>query len=618
MEVKRLLAAGAILAAGTLVMSGCAAPDRGGDGAGGPGITVSWNDPFFSWNTNTTPANAASNAIVVMTANSGFFTYDNVPEAVPNEQFGTVEKLSDDPLTVKYTINEGVTWSDGAPMDAADLLLVWASQTTHRSAGEVPEPEVDDDGNVTNQDAIDAAAEAGVFWNTNPGPGLQLDLVEKTPTIGDDGRSMTIEYSKPYADWQSLFKGDSTSIAAHGVVQLAYPGEYDDPKAAKDAFVKAVNDNDTAFLGPVATAFRTDYDYKSMPEKPQQYLSNGPYVLSDLVEDQYAVLTLRDDYTWGPKPAYKTITIKVIPDAQAAVTALQNGEIQIAYGQPTVDIIQQLEGLEGSGIEWESALEGTYEHVDLQVTNGGPFDPATYGGDEAKAKAVREAFLLSIPRQEIVDKLITPLAPDATTRDSNFFLPGADGYDESVAASGIDRYTGDVEAAKAKLAEAGVDSPSVRFLTAKNNPRRQQELALIQANAEAAGFTFVDASAEDWSTVLSTQPNAYDAALFGWQSEALGFGETSPNYITGGTNNYFGWSVPELDAKLQQLDTTTDPAEVLKVGAEAEKLVYDQSWTVPIFQFPGVLAWSSEVTGVQPGFLSPSYFWSAPSWAPAS
>ena len=32
---------------------------------------------------------------------------------------------------------------------------------------------------------------------------------------------------------------------------------------------------------------------------------------------------------------------------------------------------------------------GTYEHVDLVFTNGGPFDPATYGGDAAKALKVR-------------------------------------------------------------------------------------------------------------------------------------------------------------------------------------------------------------------------------------
>ena len=38
-----------------------------------------------------------------------------------------MEKVSDNPLTVKYTINEGVKWSDGTPVTAADLVLQWAA-----------------------------------------------------------------------------------------------------------------------------------------------------------------------------------------------------------------------------------------------------------------------------------------------------------------------------------------------------------------------------------------------------------------------------------------------------------------------------------------------------------
>ena len=39
------------------------------------------------------------------------------------------EKTSDDPLTVKYTVNDDTKWSDGTPVDAADMLLVWAAQS---------------------------------------------------------------------------------------------------------------------------------------------------------------------------------------------------------------------------------------------------------------------------------------------------------------------------------------------------------------------------------------------------------------------------------------------------------------------------------------------------------
>ena len=622
MNSKRLLAAGAMVAAGALALSGCAAPDRGGDLAeGGPGITVTWNDPLFSMNSNTTHGNAAANAVIIQTANEGFFHYDGTPEQVMNEKFGTVEKVSDDPLVVKYTVNEGVTWSDGVQVGGADLLLAWAAMTTHVSAGDIPDPEYDDEGNVTNQDAIDAAADQGIYWGTDPAPDLQLDLVKETPVIGDDGRSLTLTYSKPYVDWQYMMASDDISIAAHAIAQVAHPDKFNgDAKKATDALVKAIQDKDQAFLTAVANTYRTGYDFKDLPTGDTAELltlSNGPYVLTDLVADQYAVLTAREDFTWGQAPTYKTITVRIIPEASDAVTALQNGEVQIAYGQPTTDLLLQLE--QASGVQFASGLEGTYEHVDLQVANGGVFDPATYGGDAEKARKVREAFLLTIPRQEIVDKLIKPLSPEAEVRQSNVFLPGAPGYDEAAQQTGIANYNQpNIERAKQLLAEAGVTNPEVRFLTALKNDRRQQELALIKASAEQAGFTIVDASAADWSTVLTTQFNTYDAALFGWQSTGLGKGESGPNYVTGGINNFYGWSDPKIDELFKELEVTTDEARAKQIVIEAETIIYQQGWSVPIFQFPGVLAWSDQVQNVETGFLSPNYFWNAQNWAPAA
>lgn len=616
MKVTRLVSAGAVLAVGAMVLSGCSAPNRDPEIVAGSAITVAWNDPFFAYNSNTAETNATANANIIHTANIGFVSYDPTPALVHNEQFGKVEKISDNPLQVKYTVNEGVTWSDGVQVDAADMLLTWAATTTHRAKGEVPEAEYDDEGNVTNQAAIDAAADAGVYWGSGATAGRQLDLVSQVPEIGDNGRSLTLTYDQPYVDWETVFDADDLNIAAHGVTQLAFP-EITDAKQAKDKLTQAIQQNDAAVLGPIATQWRTGYSFTSMPSEPQKVLSNGAYVITDLVADQYVTLQAREDFTWGTKPHYETITIRFIPDPQAQIQALQNGEVQIVSAQPTPDLLQQLEGT--TGIEWQSSLEGTYEHVDLQVANGGVFDPATYGGDAEKARKVREAFLLTIPRQEILDKLIVPLMPDATLRDSLIFLPGAEGYDQAVAESGIAEYKqADIEKAKQLLAEAGVTNPSVRFLTAQTNPRRQSELQLITASAQQAGFTVVDTSQADWSTFLTTQTAQYDAALFGWQSTGLGVSESGANYVAEGTNNYYGWNNSRLNELFVQLDTTIDPAEQQKLLIEAEQTIYREAWSVPIFQFPGVVAWSDQVANVKPGFLSPNYFWNAAEWTPAS
>ena len=59
----------------------------------------------------------------------GFSYYDQDLNYINNDQFGTCTIDSLDPLTITYTINEGVTWSDGTPVDAADMLMAWAGQS---------------------------------------------------------------------------------------------------------------------------------------------------------------------------------------------------------------------------------------------------------------------------------------------------------------------------------------------------------------------------------------------------------------------------------------------------------------------------------------------------------
>ena len=65
----------------------------------------------------------------------GFWYYDADLNLTNNDQFGTCTIESLDPLTVTYRINEGVTWSDGTQIDAADLVLYWGAVSTHFNTG---------------------------------------------------------------------------------------------------------------------------------------------------------------------------------------------------------------------------------------------------------------------------------------------------------------------------------------------------------------------------------------------------------------------------------------------------------------------------------------------------
>lgn len=609
MKISRLIGGVAVVAVGALALSGCT-PPRASEVIEGTSITVAWNDSYYAFNDGLADTNASSNAVVNYMAKDGFQYYNNESELIPQTDFGTIEKTSDDPLTVKYTVNEDVTWSDGTPVDAADLLLYWAAFTTHVQNGQ----------GVEDEETYELTGQEGTFWNTGTVEGFGLDLVEETPEIADDGRSITLVYSDFYVDWQLGFA--VSPVSAHGTVQLAYPGDYDDEDGAEKAkadLIKAIQDKDYEFLAPVSESYNQDYKFTDTPEEAQKLYGTGAYTITEINSaDKFVTLTANPEYTWGPSPKYESITVRVIPDAQAQLTALANGEVSIVAGQPTADIAAQLEaGI--AGVEFSGAPEGTYEHIDLQVTNGGAFDPATYGGDEAKALAVRQAFLKTIPRGKILETLIQPLQPDAELRNSQIFLPGTPGAEAAAEVNGtLDLVDPDIDGAKALLAEAGVTTVDVRMLFASTNPRRGSEYTLIAESAKEAGINVVNASSETWGSDLDANKAGYDAALFGWNSTSTAIGESGANYQTTGLNNFYGWSNAELDDLFDELGGEPDEAKQQEILVKAEEIIGAQAWSVPIFQFPGITAWSSDTEGVIPGFLSPSYFWNFWDWTPAS
>ena len=586
----------ALLSAVAVTLSGCALPYQS-QIVEGTTITVAFNQAFDNYNTSSSAGNATKNANITYMTNSGFQYYDSTPALVKETRYGTFEKISDEPLTVRYTINEGVKWSDGTQIDAADMLLAWAS---------------------TSGAFADTAA---VF---SPASTAGLSLVTQTPEISDNGRTVTLVYDGPYVDWELAF---GVGMAAHGTVMLAYP-EITDPAEAKSKLIEAIQNKDAAWLAPVAEVWNNGYQFTSLPENPLVYLSSGPYIIEDIVADQYITLVSNPLFTWGPSPKFERITVRFIADFIAQLQALENGEVDIVTGQPTADSLAVAQDVASStGATIHQGDEAVYEHVDLTFNNGGPFDPATYGGDAAVAQKVRQAFLLTIPRDEIIEKIIKPLNPNATVRESFLAIPGSERYNAIIASSGAaDVRNLDIDRAKALLAEAGVTTPvDVKFWYPTGNTRRQQELELIQKSAALAGFNVIDTNEPNWEfTDPSVYPiNPHDAVIFAWQSTSLAVAGSDQIFASytdplQKSGNYNGYGNPEVDALLKELEVTTDLAKQTEIMTEIEKILIADAYGTTIFQFPGLTVSSAKVSGVKPSPLSPGYFWNFWDWTPVS
>jgi peptide/nickel transport system substrate-binding protein len=594
-----MLAKGAVLAAmASVALSACTAETGIVENSS---LTVAWNQPMYSFNQNTSNGNATANAVILYMTQQWFNYYDDTQTLIRNEDFGTYELITQDPLVVKYTVNKDVTWSDGVKVDDADFLLHWGALSGNLNDPDA-DPQYDEEtGQVIPGDAV-------YFDSVVIGGGIEQ--ITQTPETSDDFRSITLTYDQVLVDWELIYSGGM--MPAHVVGQRALGIE--DPQDAKDAVVKAILDKDEAALVKIANVWNTDFDITSMPEDPSLMVGTGAYVVTDFVQDEFITLKARGaDYKAGIQPKVESITVRWIPDALASVQALENGEVSITLPQATSDVLAAAQGVEGVTVVNQPGA--TYEHIDLVFNKeGGAFNPATYGGDEETAKVVRQAFLTALDVNEVLDKLIRPLQPNAEWDQSQVFLPGAPGYDESVAANGSEVYgQGDAAAAKEMLESVDITDPiDVCFLFSSTNTRRANEYQLYAEQVAPAGFNLVDCSSEDWGSLLGS--GTYDASLFGWQSTSTAVTASDPTFNSAGGNNFTGYANSEVDDLYAQLKVEFDPATQKSILGQIDKLLWDDAYGMTVFQFPEVMVYDSALTNVSSSPLSPNFFWNFWEW----
>ena len=78
-----------------------------------------------------------------------------------------------------------------------------------------------------------------------------------------------------------------------------------------------------------------------------EYIGTGTYKLAEHKPDEYTTMVANEDY-WGEAAKIPTVTMKVIPDNQTRIMALEKGEVDLIYGGNLLDTVtmSQYEGSE--------------------------------------------------------------------------------------------------------------------------------------------------------------------------------------------------------------------------------------------------------------------------------
>jgi peptide/nickel transport system substrate-binding protein len=526
-----------------------------GEGASGE-FTYGFAQEFSNYNNNLGTSNSVKNGIVLNEVQPNPFNFAGPTGGLvmDDELMDSVELTSEDPQTVEYVVNADAAWSDGEPIDCDDFLLqYYANNGAYLQLDEAGEPVIDEE----------TGAEVFLFDLVGTTGYDQVDTIE----CSEDGKTITVTYAEPFADWQSLFSGQ---IPAHVIER----------ESGVEDLVAAFQADDTEAIAAIADTYNNLYTVNPGEINPDTMLSGGKYALGTWEAGASITLVPNENY-WGT-PANGPIVIRIIAE-EAQAQALANGEIQAMDPQPNVDLIAQLEGIEG--IVVENGSQYTWEHFDFN-----------FNSEIWSDIRVREAFAKCLPRQQMVDNLIKPVNPEAEVLNNRWIQPFEEGYQDN-SGGAFDEV--DIEGAQALLAEAGVATPvPVRLGWFNNggNQRRIDQVALTIESCNQAGFEITDTGSETFFDV-ELAAGDWDIAMFAWAGSPLKSGGIS-TYRPGEGNNVGNVDIPEIQPLMDELLITPDPAAQIELANQIDALLWENLATIPVFSFPGVAAYAENANNV--------------------
>ena len=458
-------------------------------------------------------------------------------------------QTSTSPQTLVYKINPKASWNDGTAITADDFIYYWRTN----NGKDCPPPP-----------ASDSTQTKGCLPQNTAG----YDRI-KSVTGSDGGKTVTVVMAKPYSDWKQLFGAGYPLYPAHVAEQLS-----------------GAKAGDAAHMTGAQMTKGWQYFQKTPPTK---YTTAGPYKMQDWTDNDHATF-VPDPKWWGKhKPSLQRLIFKVITDATQEPIALQNNEVQGIYPQPEVDLVKQIKAIPnvtytiGSGLNWE--------HFDLNLHN------PTLG----KYKALRQAMFTALSIKDIMAKTVGQFDSKVKQLGSHNLVPGQAGYQDLVTATR--QGSGDLAKAKKYLTDArfsGVgtalkapDGKAVgpfncRYTT--GNQIRQSECQILQSDLANLGIkvTIKPIGAADLGTVLAG--HQYDIIVFAWVASPFPSSNAQQNWVTGGGGNYGGYSNKKVDSLVSQAVGETDAAKAATLLNQADGLMVQDAYVLPLYQKPTFLA----------------------------
>lgn len=571
-----------VLSAVASVLSGCGGsrpkpPPATAVPAIGGTVTVGIDQAPTGCNPNTASGNTAADRLVLSLVLPSAFIVDEQGQATYDPALIEQAELhSTSPETVVYTINPKAEWSDGVPITAADFTYAWEHQRS------VPLGLIGGDADVASTAGYDDIS---------------------TMTSSDHGRTLTVVFSTPYADWESLF---SDLLPAHVLEQ-------------------------TGWSPPCSTV------------NPAIDLSGGPYMISAVSPNR--ITLVRNPRWWGQQPRLAKIVIRVADGPLQLAHWLSDGRIDVAA--PTFftpAFLQEVASI--PGVKSAMSISDTFVELEFATASGITADPL-----------IRDAIAYALDRQALVDKVASWADVAIAPATSHLFAQGQPSYPTTPApvpanstttttSPGMSTTTapisastfpasGDVTLFTRNFEEAGYEkSANGVWTNAAGTPLVMRlavdggdgwaaaaaEVVASQLRAQGIGVSVASAPSDQaaGSSLATGQADLAVLALHGGPFPTQTSAWYTPLLDVPGSTGSQDWS-GYVSTKVEELFTEAahklNPVSAAPIYSEIDRLLWSDMVGLPLFSEPDVLAWSASLSGVTPGPYWPGLFATVVEWA---
>ena len=287
---------------------------------------------------------------------------------------------------------------------------------------------------------------------------------------------------------------------------------------------------------------------------------SGPFTFTERVQQDRIVLDKFAEYYDADRIAFDRVIFLPIPDTTVRLANLRSGDLDMIERLAATDYKS---AVADEDLQVAEAVSLGYQGITVNVGNGERAENPL--GQDAR---VRKALSLAIDRGVINDVVFE----GAFAPGNQPWPPTSPWYDADFPVEARD-----VDAAKALLAEAGLDRVAVEIQVA-NNPVQMQLMQVIQSMAQEAGFD-ITLTAKEFATLLEDQTaGAYQASQIGWSGRVDPDGNLHQFVTCEGGINDAKYCNPEVDALLDAARVSTDPA--------ARKESYDAATAILMRDLP--------------------------------